>query len=108
MFRKGGGRSGKSGKGRPFSAQDFRRALSLGTAASTVRSQTSRLKTWDKALEDLESKGLLTLPEDRCRLSPETAKAGVAYLRSRGYRSAELYLSSAVTRHKSRYDMSGP
>ena len=108
MFRKGAGKTGKGGRSKPFMAGEYQRALSLGAAAATVRSHTSRLKTWDRALEYLANQGLLTLAKDPKLLTPEIAKAGVAYLKARGYRSAELYLSSAVTRHKSTYAMEAP
>ena len=105
MYRQG---AGKGGKSRGFQTSAYQRALGLGKAAATVRSQTSRLKTWDKALRELERQGLVTVPDDIRQLSPETARAGVACLRARGYRSAELYLSSAMTRHRSLYAVTHP
>lgn len=41
------------------------------------------------------------------RLSGEVAQAGVAYLRAKGYRSAELYLSAAVCRHRASHPVEG-
>ena len=45
-------------------------------------------------------------PDGR-KLNPELLKAGTAYLRARGYRSAELYASTAMTRHKAVYPVPG-
>jgi hypothetical protein len=74
MYRQG---AGKGGKSRGFQTSAYQRALGLGKAAATVRSQTSRLKIWDKALRELERRGLVTVPDDIRQLSPETARAGL-------------------------------
>ena len=78
----------------------YKEALQMGRAESTKKSHESRLRTWDSTLVELERQGMIALPEERNRLTPALVKAGVASLKSKGYRSAELYLSSAICRHK--------
>ena len=80
----------------------------MGVADNTRKSTKSRLNTWDFAITTLEEKGLIGPPEDPTFLTPELVKAGVAYLKARGYRSAELYLSAAMMRHRSKHEVAPP
>eukprot|EP00435_Cladocopium_sp_Y103_P062123 s236_g23.t1 len=54
----------------------------------------------------LEAQEAVSPLDDNTYLTPERARAGVALLRARGYRSAELYLSTALRRHKANFPMS--
>ena len=78
----------------------FREALKMGQAPNTRRSTSSRLTTWDRAMVMLEEKEILENNGDRIYMTPGRVKAGVAYLKARGYRSAELYMSAALQRHR--------
>lgn len=78
----------------------FREALKMGQAANTRKSKSSRLVTWDRAMTVLEEKEILEECQDRNYLDPGRVKAGVAYLKARGYHSAELYTSAALQRHR--------
>lgn len=51
-------------------------------------------------MEELERKEILEESRDRIHMTPNRLKAGVAYLKARGYRSAELYMSAALKRHR--------
>ena len=92
----------------PFPVEAYRQALDMGVAASTRKSWGARLRTWDAAAERLRRETLLPPARDRARLTPEVAHRTVAYLKAQGYRSAELYLSAALRRHKSCYPVDGP
>ena len=78
----------------------FKAALKMGQAPNTRRSVESRLLTWDRAMEELEKKEILGESKHRTLMSPCRVKAGVAYLKAQGYRSAELYMSAALKRHR--------
>ena len=98
------------GKRKTISARAFGRALTLSHAATTIRSTTSRLRTWDTTALQLREQGLLpNVPksQDPSKLDPNTIKAVVAALRSQNYRSAELYLNTAYLRHKAHHEVSG-
>ena len=92
----------------PFPAEAYRLALGMGVAASTRRSWRTRIRTWDAAVERLRREELLVPAEDPTRLTPEIAHKVVAFLKAQGYRSAELYLSAAMRRHKTHHDVDGP
>ena len=92
----------------PFPAEAYRLALGMGVAASTRRSWRTRIRTWDAAVERLRREELLAPVEDPTRLTPETAHKVVAFLKAQGYRSAELYLSAAMRRHKTHHEVDGP
>eukprot|EP00435_Cladocopium_sp_Y103_P044912 s3083_g12.t1 len=107
MTRKGG-----KGKARPAGSTHskhvpgaYRRALSLAVAVATSRSRVSRLRTWGKVIDTLEAQELIRVEADRRRLDPTRLKAVTAYLRAQGYRSAELYASTAMMRHKAIYPL---
>lgn len=85
----------------------YGKALQLAVAAATSRSRASRLRTWDRAMEHLAEQELVRMGPDRHCLDPDLIRAGTAYLRARGYRSAELYASTAMTRHKATYPVPG-
>lgn len=84
----------------------FARAMTMGRAASTLKCTESRLCTWDRVMKTLEEKEVIpreTLPGI---VTAERLKAGVACLKSQGYRSAELYMSAALLRHRVKYGQS--
>ena len=98
------------GKRKTISARAFGRALTLSHAATTIRSTTSWLRTWDTTALQLREQGLLpNVPkgQDPSKLDPNTIKAVVAALRSQNYRSAELYLNTAYLRRKAHHEVSG-
>ena len=78
----------------------YEEALQMGRAESTKKSHESRLRTWDDTLAELNRRGMVTGSGEKDLLTPALVKAGVASLKAKGYRSAELYLSSAFCRHK--------
>jgi len=103
LFRKGS----KGKGGRSHLQLTFGKALKLAVATATSRSRASRLRTWDRAIQHLAEQELVRVEPDGRKLNPELLKAGTAYLRARGYRSAELYASTAMTRHKAVYPVPG-
>lgn len=88
--------------------EKFHKALAQSVARSTLKSRAARLRTWDDAVRTLEDKEVLPVQADPYRMSPDRARKVVALLKARGYRSAELYLSAAMGRHKVRYPVDGP
>ena len=92
----------------PFPTEAYRLALGMGLAASTKRSWRTRIRTWDAAMERLRREELLAPAGDPTRLTPEAARKVVAFLKAQGYRSAELYLSAAMRRHKTYHEVDGP
>ena len=92
-------KAGRQKKG-VWSVSLFNAALKMGQAPNTRKSTASRLTTWDRAMEELERKEILEESRDRIHMTPNRLKAGVAYLKARGYRSAELYMSAALKRHR--------
>lgn len=100
--------TGKSRNRKPLCHRLFKEALTMGVAENTRKSTKARLNTWDTAMATLEEKGLVNPTEDPTHLTPESVKAGVAYLKPKGYRSAELYLSAAMMRHRSKHEVSPP
>ena len=101
-------KGGRSRNSKPLCHQLFKQAMSLGVSDNTRRSTKARLNTWDTALKPLETNGLIDPVEDMTYLTPELVKAGVAYLKAKGYRSAELYLSAAMMRHRAKHEVSPP
>ncbi len=102
-WRSWGTWGGKKKKTPSWDASRFQTALRMGTAPATRRSVESRLATWDKTLRLLEEKEVVP-PTDRLdKLDPQRLKAGVACLKAQGYRSAELYMSAALLRHRAKY-----
>ena len=96
----------KRGIKRSWNPARFAKALTMGRADSTLKCTTSRLCTWDRVMETLEDKEVIpreTLPGI---LTAKRLTAGVACLKSQGYRSAELYMSAALLRHRARYGQS--
>eukprot|EP00435_Cladocopium_sp_Y103_P043459 s2560_g12.t1 len=83
-----------------FPSTAYKRALDMGTAPSTRKAHQTRLRTSDMVIARLQREGLLEEGAGGHRLSGSTAKAGVAFLKAKGYRSAELYLSAAMRRHR--------
>eukprot|EP00435_Cladocopium_sp_Y103_P036126 s642_g9.t1 len=94
--------------GRAFPTAAFNQALTMGRAANTLKSWQARLRTWDAAAERLRREALLPPAQSATRLSPEEAKKVVALLKAQGYRSAELYLSAAMSRHRAHHQVDGP
>ena len=84
----------------------FSRALAMGKAASTLKCTESRLSTWDQVMKTLEEKEVIPREDLPGILTAERLSAGVACLKSQGYRSAELYMSAALLRHRSKYGQS--
>eukprot|EP00435_Cladocopium_sp_Y103_P029802 s477_g7.t1 len=62
----------------------------------------------EKESERGPREALLPPAQSATRLSPEEAKKVVALLKAQGYRSAELYLSAAMSRHKAHHQVDGP
>ncbi len=96
----------KRGIRRVWNPARFAKALTMGRAASTLKCTESRLCTWDRVMKTLEDKEMIpreTLPGI---ITAERITAGVACLKSQGYRSAELYMSAALLRHRARYGQS--
>lgn len=104
--KRGWGNWNKGARWKTFPMEEYNRLLKTGVAKSTLRSRMARLKTWDRAMAELEAQEAIKPLDDPSFLTPERAGAGVALLRARGYRSAELYLSTALTRHKKLFPLS--
>lgn len=104
--KRGWGNWNKGARWKTFPIEEYNRLLKTGVAKSTLRSRMARLKTWDRAMAELEAQEAIKPLDDPSFLTPERAGAGVALLRARGYRSAELYLSTALTRHKKLFPLS--
>ena len=77
----------------------YREARQLEAAPSTVRSRLARLRTWDRAVQELVTRELAPRPGQEGFLTADLLKKGAAWLRANGYRSADLYVSAAVRRH---------
>jgi len=97
------GKGGTKKKARRWNAARFQAALKLGTAENTTKSVNSRLTTWDRTMRLLEEKEVIPPTDSPDKLSPQRLKAGVACLKAQGYRSAELYMSAALLRHRAKY-----
>ena len=102
-WRSWGTWGGTKGKARRWNAARFQAALKLGAAENTTKSVNSRLTTWDRTLRLLEEKEVIPPTDSPDKLSPQRLKAGVACLKAQGYRSAELYMSAALLRHRAKY-----
>ena len=91
-----------------FPSAAYNRALDMGTAPSTRKAYQTRLRTWDMAVARLQREGLLGEGTGGHRMNGRTALAGVAFLKAKGYRSAELYLSAAMRRHRLTHRVNEP
>ena len=72
----------------------YREARQLEAAPSTVRSRLARLRTWDRAVQELVTRELAPRPGQEGFLTADLLKKGAAWLRANGYRSADLYLDA--------------
>lgn len=99
--QKGGGK----GK-RALDIEKFRAAMAQGFALSTIKSHQARLRTWDRAREELARLGVLSQSTEPAGTTPEEVRAVAAYLKAKGYRSGELYVNTAVARHRAAFGVS--
>lgn len=67
----------------------YREARQLEAAPSTVRSRLARLRTWDRAVQELVTRELAPRPGQEGFLTADLLKKGAAWLRANGYRSAD-------------------
>ena len=74
-------------------------------ARGTLASVRSRLRTWDSALRHLEKAGVVKRDPRPGFLTPVVLRKTVAYLCLRKYKSAALYGSAALGRHKKYYEV---
>ena len=74
-------------------------------ARGTLASVQSRLRAWDAALRHLEKAGVVKRDPRPGFLTPVVLRKTVAYLCLRKYKSAALYGSAALGRHKKHYEV---
>ena len=80
--------------------------MAQGFAPSTIKSHQARLQTWDRAREELARLGVLSQSTEPAGTTPEEVRAVAAYLKAKGHRSGELYVNTAVARHRAAFGVS--
>ena len=93
---------------------DFRRNIKEAESDAKAREATaksratteSRLRTWDAVTEDVFAEGQVARPEQPHRLSEKIVQLVMAFFVRNKYRTANLYLSDAVQRHRRKFDLS--
>ena len=107
--KEGSAQPGREGPATPttdhLDVDRYHAALRMSLAKNSQKSLKARLATWDRSAARLRSWGLLGPSAGEGRLTAGEIRRVPAYLRAQGYRSAHLYVSAAVQRHKEQHQL---